>query len=70
MNITAKIKGLKYIKKLESSLKEYQFDYPDLDFNGLPSNCIIKLGNFTFGLSKWVSPKRTRSYPYERVYNT
>jgi len=23
-----------------------------------------------FGVSKWVSPKRTRSYPYERVYNT
>jgi hypothetical protein len=24
----------------------------------------------SFAVSKWVSPKRTRSYPYERVYNT
>jgi hypothetical protein len=24
----------------------------------------------SFAISKWVSPKRTRSYPYERVYNT
>ncbi|KAA6305549.1 hypothetical protein EZS27_042798, partial [termite gut metagenome] len=26
--------------------------------------------NSTFAVSKWVSPKRTRSYPFERVYNT
>ncbi len=26
--------------------------------------------NHTFAVSKWISPKRTRSYPFERVFNT
>jgi hypothetical protein len=26
--------------------------------------------NHTFAVSKWVSPKRTRSYPFERVFST
>jgi len=46
------------------------FDFDNLNINELPANCLVKYGGFSFGLSKWVSPKRTRSYPYERVYNT
>ena len=68
MNISAKITGIKYQSKLTSELKE--FDIKDFDINTLPASCIVKDSNFSFGLSKWVSPKRTRSYPYERVYNT
>jgi hypothetical protein len=30
----------------------------------------LKDDRTSFAISKWVSPKRTRSYPYERVYNT
>lgn len=68
MNITAKITGIEYQCKLTNSLEE--FDIKKFDINSLPSSCIIKDGSFSFGLSKWVSPKRTRSYPYERIYNT
>lgn len=27
-------------------------------------------GDEVIGYSKWVSPKRTRSYPFARIYNT
>lgn len=40
------------------------------DINKVPTACIINDGKHSFAISKWVSPKRTRSYPYERVYNT
>ncbi len=68
MNITAKITGIEYKLKCTSILKI--FNFLDLDINNLPSSCVVKYKEFIFGLSKWVSPKRTRSYPYERVYNT
>lgn len=68
MDITAKITGIEYKPKLTKELEIFDFD--NFDINELPSTCIVKLNDFSFGLSKWVSPKRTRSYPYERVYNT
>lgn len=68
MEIKAKITGIEYNSKLTSDLRE--FDINDFNINELPASSIVKDGNFSFGLSKWVSPKRTRSYPYERIYNT
>jgi len=68
MLITAKITGIKYKPFLIYDNKEYSFD--DFDVNTMPSNCIVCCNNFQYSISKWVSPKRTRSYPYERVYNT
>jgi len=68
MQIIAKITGIEYQIKLVSKLKV--FDFKDFEINNLHASCIIRDDNFSFGLSKWVSPKRTRSYPYERVYNT
>jgi hypothetical protein len=68
MQIKAKITGIEYQPKLTSELAK--FDLQEININDLPANCLITDDNFTFGLSKWVSPKRTRSYPYERVYNT
>ncbi len=46
------------------------YDLHTLDINSCPSSCFVEHEQYRFGLSKWVSPKRTRSYPYERVYNT
>jgi len=68
MNITAQITGIEYNPKLTNDLKV--FDFKNFNINELPANCLINYDGFSFGLSKWVSPKRTRSYPYERVYNT
>ncbi|WP_154657213.1 hypothetical protein [Hugenholtzia roseola] len=42
----------------------------DFDINTCPTSCIYSEKKLNFAISKWVSPKRTRSYPYERVYNT
>ena len=36
----------------------------------MPSSCLLTSNKHTFAISKWVSPKRTRSYPFERVFNT
>jgi len=71
MEIFAKITGIEYHPHLITKLKEYNIDtLENFNINDIEPYCIINFNNFKFGLSKWVSPKRTRSYPYERVYNT
>lgn len=62
----AKIKNFSYIKSFGQDLERYDFD----NINDLPSKCIVNFENKSFAVSKWVSPKRTRSYPYARVYDT
>lgn len=68
MNIVGKITGIKYKVLLADDLKE--IDIEDFDTNDAPSACLLADNNYTFAVSKWVSPKRTRSYPFERVSNT
>lgn len=68
MNITGKITGIKYKVHLADDLQKIEAS--DFDINKVPTACIINDGKYSFAISKWVSPKRTRSYPYERVYNT
>ncbi len=68
MNIFAEIEGIEYKIKIPNELKV--IDFKDFDINNIPSSCIIKNDKVNFAISKWVSPKRTRSYPFERVYNT
>ena len=68
MDIYAEINGIKYNIKNASDLKEINFD--NFDINTIPSYCLIDNKGTNFAISKWVSPKRTRSYPFERVYNT
>jgi hypothetical protein len=68
MNITAKITGIKYKVVLSDDLKEV--DIKKFDINDAPSAFILKDNKHTFAISKWVSPKRTRSYPFERIFNT
>ncbi len=68
MNIESKITGIEYIPRLTKELKLFDFD--NFNINELLSSCLINYDGFSFGLSKWVSPKRTRSYPYQRVYDT
>ena len=68
MNIVGKITGIKYKVLLTDDLKEINIE--DFDINSVPSSCLLIDNNHSFAVSKWVSPKRTRSYPFERVYNT
>ncbi len=70
MNVTAKITGISYHPFLCEELKSYPFS--ELE-KALRKNAFFKLliedGN-EVAVSWWVSAKRTRSYPYARVYNT
>jgi hypothetical protein len=67
-NITSKITCIKYVPLLGEQLPECAFD--QFDVNSAPTACVVHDGKYTFALSKWVSPKRSRSYPFARVYNT
>ncbi len=68
MSITAVIEGIHYQPTIRRSLKK--LDLETLDINKTPTSCIIQDGDNEFALSKWVSPKRSRSYPYARVYDS
>ena len=68
MNITGKITGIKYKVHLAEDL--CKIEAASFDINQVPTACVINDGKHSFAISRWVSPKRTRSYPYERVYNT
>lgn len=68
MNIIGKITGIRYKSFFPNSLKH--IDLNMFDVNDAPASSLLKSNEHTFAISKWVSPKRTRSYPFERVYNT
>ena len=68
MQINATITGIEYKPLLVNELENIEFQ--NFDINTCPTSCVVFDKNMKFAISKWVSPKRTRSYPYERVYNT
>ncbi|MDQ2745855.1 MAG: hypothetical protein M3T96_01175, partial [Acidobacteriota bacterium] len=62
MEITAQIiEGIKYKPILKCDLAEVDFD--DFNINSAKSSCLISHGQNRLAVSKWISPKRTRSYP-------
>lgn len=64
--LIGKIKSINYQKELKENLPicgEY-------NVNAWATKCCVNYENCTYAVSKWVSPKRTRSYPYSRVYDT
>jgi len=68
LEIKAEIKGVNYTPYLSGELEKINFR--SFNINASPTCCIVNTDKNIFALSRWVSPKRTRSYPYERVYNT
>ncbi len=69
MEVEAQIvAGVRYKSNLKCELNEVAID--SFNINSAKSSCLISYQQNRVALSKWVSPKRTRSYPYERVYNT
>lgn len=70
MDIYAEIKAIKYTPFLCKQIIEV--DYSNIS-NALSehSSFILNMPNKNkFAVSWWVSPKRTRSYPYARIYDT
>lgn len=70
MNIFASITGIKYTPLLCTDLEDFGLN--DFD-KALATKAVFALNidkENRFVFSWWVSPKRTRSYPYARVYNS
>jgi hypothetical protein len=62
------IKDVKYHANLTPMLESYGF--AQFDINEAKSVGLVQTSRGTLAFSKWVSPKPTRSYPFERIYNT
>jgi hypothetical protein len=62
------IKGVTYKTYLAEKLKQITLEEFDI-IQAYPFG-LIKSPNTEIAYSQWVSPKRTRSYPFARIYNT
>lgn len=68
MELFGEIENISYKKIIRENIKRIRWQGEDI--NSLPSKCILDFEGVTLSISRWVSPKRTRSYPYARVYDT
>jgi hypothetical protein len=68
LHFTGFIKDVSYQTFLNDKLKEIDLD--QFDVNQANAFGLIKTSTTEIAYSKWVSPKRTRSYPFARIYNT
>ena len=70
IKIYGEIKGIKYKLFLHKPLTRFTFDRLDRALSENASFILRVNSENEFAISWWVSPKRTRSYPYARVYDT
>ena len=68
LHFTGFIRGVSYKTYLIQELKEIYLDH--FDVNKANTFGLIKSPDTEIAYSQWVSPKRTRSYPFARIYNT
>jgi hypothetical protein len=68
LHFYGKIKNVQYKAFLTQELLQYGID--EFDINKVGPFGKITFRNEEIAFSKWVSPKRTRTYPFERIYNT
>ncbi|MBA3334246.1 MAG: VWA domain-containing protein [Acidobacteria bacterium] len=66
--ISGEVKRIKYQQFVNDILPEIKLE--NLDINKSPGAFALGSGAEKIAVSRWISPKRTRSYPYERVYDT
>ncbi len=66
--ITGEISQIKYKQFLADKLSTFQFE--NFDINSTQGAFLFEKDKQKIAVSRWISPKRTRSYPYERVYDT
>lgn len=70
MIITAEIAGIKYTPKLTRKLEKFELSRLPQALASVASFQLQVGTGEVLALSWWVSAKRTRSYPYARVYDT
>lgn len=66
--ISGDIERIKYKQSVNDGLRESKFE--TFDVNRSTGAFLLNNGSEIIAVSRWISPKRTRSYPYERVYDT
>lgn len=68
LHFTGFIKNVSYTTFLDQNLEEMNLE--NFDVNQAKAYGLIQSARMEVAYSKWVSPKRTRSYPFARIYNT
>lgn len=66
--ISGDVSEIKYEQFVNDALRESKFD--GFDINRATGAFFLSRGTEKIAVSRWISPKRSRSYPYERVYDT
>ncbi len=66
--ISGEIENIRYKQLLADNLKTYKLE--NFDINKATGAFLLENETEKIAVSRWISPKRTRSYPYERVYDT
>lgn len=66
--ISASVEKIEYKQFVNDKLREYKLE--NFDINKATGAFLLSNGKEPIAVSRWISPKRTRSYPYERVYDT
>jgi hypothetical protein len=70
MDVSAKIIGIKYLPFLCRKLETYKIEEFDQALSRDATFTLELTPKDNIAISWWVSPKRTRSYPYTRVYDS
>ena len=66
--ISGDIEKVKYKQLVNDDLKTSKLE--NFDINQSQGAFLLNNDKETIAVSRWITPKRTRSYPYERVYDT
>ncbi len=66
--IFGEVEKINYKQFAGDKLREYKFE--NFGINKSTGTFVISNEQEKIAVSRWISPKRTRSYPYERVYDT
>jgi hypothetical protein len=66
--ISGSIERINYKQFVNDKLRESKLE--NFDINKSTGAFLLNNGVEIIAVSRWISPKRTRSYPYERVYDT
>jgi VWFA-related protein len=66
--ISGEIERVNYKQSVNDNLREYKLE--NFDINKSTGAFTLSNEKEKIAVSRWISPKRTRSYPYERVYDT
>lgn len=64
------VRNIRYSPHLRAPLKTFPLAEFDVNMRAGSAIIIMDADGSTLGFSKWKSPKRTRTYPFARIYNT